>query len=91
MERRLANKLCSLTVSSARIASSEDRALDRAASKGTTGMAGLSVRNGPVEDAMDVDKPPTNGANKRKSRSSISTAVNYRDESESDGQPLVSG
>lgn len=63
--------------------------MDRAAPKGSTGLAGLSVRNGPVGDAMDLDAPTTNGTNKRKSRSSISK-VDYKDDSESDGAPLVS-
>jgi DNA topoisomerase-1 len=46
-------------------------------------MAGIAVHNGPADD---VDA--TNGINKRKSRSSISK-VSYRDESDSDGEPLV--
>ena len=50
--------------------------------------AGLSIRNGPVED-MDVDEPATNG-HKRKSRTSISKPA-YKDVSDSDGdEPLVS-
>ena len=63
--------------------------MDRAAPKGSTGLAGLSERNGPV-DEMDLDAPTTNGAHKRKSRSSMSKVVNYRDDSGSDGPPLVS-
>lgn len=52
-------------------------------------MAGLSVRNGPLVDTMDVDEPSTNGFSKRKSRNSI-TKVNYKDnESSDDGAPLV--
>jgi DNA topoisomerase-1 len=52
-------------------------------------MAGLSVRNGPLVDTMDVDEPTTNGLSKRKSRNSI-TKVNYKDnESSDDGTPLV--
>lgn len=78
------------TVSAAKISSAEDRALDRSAPKENTALAGLSVRNGPVLDEMDVDHTGTNGNSKRKSRSSISK-INYRDDSESDdGQPLVS-
>lgn len=87
--RRPANKLFSLAVSSAKISRSDDKALDRDTPMGTTGLAGLSVRNGPVGDAMDVDKPSTNGAHKRKSRSSISNVVDYKDDSETDGEPLV--
>ncbi|PHH63011.1 hypothetical protein CDD81_6342 [Ophiocordyceps australis] len=56
---------------------------------GSTGLAGLSVRNGPLRGGrMNVDLPPTNGSNKRKSRSSVSK-INYRDASESDGEPLA--
>ncbi|KAH6964228.1 hypothetical protein DER45DRAFT_583205 [Fusarium avenaceum] len=52
-------------------------------------MAGLSVRNGPLVDTMDVDEPSTNGFSKRKSRNSI-TKVNYKDnESSDDGAPLA--
>jgi DNA topoisomerase-1 len=54
-------------------------------------MAGLSVRNGPLEDtSMDIDEPATNGTTKRKSRNSI-TKVNYKDDESSDeGAPMVS-
>ncbi len=62
--------------------------MDRALPNGKATMVGLSLHNGPVEDSMDVDAPSVNGANKRKSRSSISK-VNYRDNSDSDGEPLV--
>lgn len=63
--------------------------MDRSVSKKDADLAGLSVRNGPVEDEMDVDAPTVNGANKRKSRTSI-TKINYKDGSESDdGAPLV--
>lgn len=64
--------------------------MDRSVPKGNSALAGLSVRNGPVEDDdMDIDAPNTNGA-KRKSRTSISK-INYKDnESDSDGAPLVS-
>lgn len=54
--------------------------------------AGISIRNGPVEDKMDVDEPATNGTAKRKSRGSTSKAVNYNQqgsESEDDDVPLV--
>ena len=75
------------SVSSSTISRSEDKAMDRSLPNGKSSMVGLSLRNGPVED-MDVDAPSTNGANKRKSRSSISK-VDYRDDSDSDGEPLV--
>ena len=48
---------------------------------------GLSVRNGPVGDAMDIDGPSTNG--KRKSRNSIPT-INYAaNDDDSDDAPMV--
>jgi DNA topoisomerase-1 len=79
-----------MTVSAATISRAEDAALDRSVPKEGSGLAGLSVRNGPVTDDMAVDSPATNGhANKRKSRSSITRPV-YKDESDSDAsQPLV--
>lgn len=76
-------------VSSSKISRAEDDALDQPVSKQAAKMAGLSVRNGPLEDAMDIDEPATNGASKRKSRTSISK-VNYKDdESSDDAAPLV--
>lgn len=79
-----------MTVSAAKVSRAEDEALDRAVPKEGSGLAGLSVRNGPVKDEMDVDAPATNGnGNKRKSRTSI-TRPTYKDESDSDAsQPLV--
>ncbi|KAK3394184.1 hypothetical protein B0H63DRAFT_460266 [Podospora didyma] len=60
------------------------RSMNNSASKACEPASGFSIRNGPVEDdSMDVD-PPTNGASKRKSRNSITQAVNYKDESDSD-------
>nr|UWK20497.1 topoisomerase [Trichoderma decipiens] len=74
-------------LSSSKISRAQDIALDKSVPKGS-GMAGLSIRNGPVENGeMDVDSTSTNGA-KRKSRVSISK-VDYKDESESDGEPLA--
>ncbi|KAF5698529.1 DNA topoisomerase I, partial [Fusarium globosum] len=76
-------------VSSSKISRAEDDALDQPVSKQAAKMAGLSVRNGPLEDAMDIDEPATNGASKRKSRTSISK-VNYKDdESSDDAAPLA--
>jgi hypothetical protein len=77
------------TVSPSKISRAEDDALDQPVPKQAAKMAGLSVRNGPLEDAMDIDEPATNGASKRKSRTSISK-VNYKDdESSDDAAPLV--
>ncbi|KAH8128279.1 hypothetical protein LI328DRAFT_122595 [Trichoderma asperelloides] len=74
-------------LSSSKISRAEDVALDKSMSK-PSGMAGLSIRNGPVENGeMDLDSPSTNGS-KRKSRESI-IKVDYKDESESDGEPLA--
>ncbi|KAH6690431.1 DNA topoisomerase [Plectosphaerella plurivora] len=72
-------------VSAARISAAEDKAMEP---KGKPAPAGLSIRNGPVdEDAMDIDSSHTNG--KRKSRSSI-VSVSYKDESGSDDdKPLA--
>ncbi|KAK5663357.1 hypothetical protein OQA88_3785 [Cercophora sp. LCS_1] len=71
-------------VSAARISKAEDKAMDNSISKARPGPTGISIRNGPVTtDAMDIDSAP-NGASKRKSRSSINSAVNYKDGSDSD-------
>lgn len=79
--------VASTLVSSSKISRTEDIALDKSMSK-PSGMAGLSIRNGPIENGeMDLDSPSTNGS-KRKSRESI-IKVDYKDESESDGEPLV--
>ncbi|KAI9166936.1 DNA topoisomerase 1 [Paramyrothecium foliicola] len=77
------------SVSNAKISSAVDKALDRSAPSHNTALAGLSVRNGPVLDEMDIDAHGTNGTSKRKSRSSISK-VDYKDQSDSeDGRPLA--
>lgn len=77
-------------VSAATISKAEDRAMDKSISKARPGPTGISIRNGPVtDDAMEIDSA-TNGASKRKSRSSINSAVNYKDGSDSDDDaPLV--
>lgn len=78
----------STLVSSSKISRAQDIALDKSVPKKGSGMAGLSIRNGPVENGdMDLDSPSTNGA-KRKSRVSL-TQVDYKDGSDSDGEPLV--
>ncbi|KAK2598994.1 DNA topoisomerase 1 [Conoideocrella luteorostrata] len=72
-------------LSANKISRAEDAALDRSQPKKLSGMAGIAVHNGTVDDDMDLDAP--NGI-KRKSRSSISK-VSYKDESDSDGEPLA--
>ncbi|KAK4079557.1 hypothetical protein Trihar35433_662 [Trichoderma harzianum] len=75
-------------LSSSKISRAQDIALDKSVPKKGSGMAGLSIRNGPVENGdMDLDSPSTNGA-KRKSRVSL-TQVDYKDGSDSDGEPLA--
>lgn len=75
-----------MAVSSATISKDEDRRLDKSMSKGKSLPEGLSIRNGPV-----LEESTTNGVAKRKSRASNASAVNYKDESDSeDGAPLVS-
>ncbi|EHK15419.1 uncharacterized protein TRIVIDRAFT_37938 [Trichoderma virens Gv29-8] len=82
------NGRSSTLVSSSKISRAQDIALDKSVPQKPSGMAGLSIRNGPVENGeMDLDSPATNGA-KRKSRVSI-TQVDYKDGSESDGEPLA--
>ncbi|KAF4337602.1 DNA topoisomerase I [Fusarium beomiforme] len=70
-------------LSSSKISRAEDDAMDQPVPKQAAQMAGLSVRNGPLEDTMDIDEPATNGSTKRKSRNSI-TKVNYKDDDSSD-------
>ncbi|KAK4105798.1 hypothetical protein N658DRAFT_492293 [Parathielavia hyrcaniae] len=70
-------------ISAPTISASTDREMDKSASKARPAPPGLSIRHGPVEGRMDLDSAP-NGAAKRKSRSSISQAVKYKEESESD-------
>ncbi|KAH8905149.1 hypothetical protein BR93DRAFT_929396 [Coniochaeta sp. PMI_546] len=76
-------------ISNAKISKDDDRALDKSASRARPAPPGLSIRNGPIDDdSMDIDAA-TNGT-KRKSRSSIGKAVNYKDDSDdSDGAPLA--
>lgn len=63
--------------------------MDESASKSKPSAPGISIRNGPIDDdSMDIDQP--NGTAKRKSRSSISNNVSYKDNSDSDDEiPLV--
>ncbi|KAF3012354.1 DNA topoisomerase 1 [Neopestalotiopsis sp. 37M] len=71
---------------SAATVSKQDQAMD-ASSKGGL-PAPVSIRNGPVnpDDSMDVDGQHLNGLAKRKSRTS---AVSYKDESDSDDAPIA--
>lgn len=74
------------------ISKSVDAAMDKADGVTNGVSAGISVRNGPVEE-MDVDSP-VNGANgavtgKRKSRASLTNGKSYKDASDSDDAPLV--
>ncbi len=64
--------------------------MDKSASKARPASQGISIRNGPVGDRMDIDSTP-NGTSKRKARASIGrVAVQYKEESDSDdGAPLV--
>ncbi|PQE31337.1 hypothetical protein CJF32_00001915 [Rutstroemia sp. NJR-2017a WRK4] len=65
-------------VSQDRIPNKVDKAMDKANAKAKLEPPGISIRNGPVlDDAMDIDEPSTNGASKRKSRTSTGKAVNY--------------
>ncbi|KAK3695071.1 hypothetical protein B0T22DRAFT_368247 [Podospora appendiculata] len=57
--------------------------MDKSTSRARPIPPGVSIRNGPVGDAMDIDSTP-NGTSKRKSRNSIAQSVNYRDQSDSD-------
>jgi DNA topoisomerase-1 len=64
--------------------------MDQAGSSAANLPAGISIRNGPVVDEMDIDEPTKNGHAKRKSRASNSKAIKYNDDSdESDDQPLA--
>ncbi|AEO70305.1 uncharacterized protein THITE_2121555 [Thermothielavioides terrestris NRRL 8126] len=69
------------------ISPSTDREMDKSASKARPAPPGASIRHGPVEDRMDID---SHGHAKRKSRSSASQAVQYKEESDSeDAAPLA--
>ncbi|KAG0650667.1 DNA topoisomerase I [Hyphodiscus hymeniophilus] len=80
-------------VSEAHISKAVDKAMDKAGARSDYAPAGVSIRNGPViEDSMDVDEPLTNGNAKRKARTSIGKAVNYKDDGsdgDSDAKPLA--
>lgn len=61
-----------------------DKALDRSVPKSSGAGEGLVIHRS-KSDAMDVDSTLNN---KRKSRTSI-TKIDYKDDSDSDGAPLV--
>jgi hypothetical protein len=86
--------LTSSTVkSSATIPKSVDKAMDKANPSNGNLNAGISIRNGPVVEKMDVDEqaPATNGTSngKRKSRGSIQKKYKEATSSEDDDIPLV--
>jgi DNA topoisomerase-1 len=84
------NKLTSVvSVSAEKIPKSVDVAMDASASASRPKPVGVSVRNGPADDSMDIDQQETNGAGKRKSRGSMTKS--YKDASDSDDEdiPLV--
>lgn len=69
--------------------------MDKAEKPTAVESVGISVRNGPVTENMDIDGPVSNGANgKRKSRGSIGNAKSYREvpsgsEDEDEVKPAV--
>lgn len=75
-------------LSAARISKADDSAMD-IDSKKKLAPAGISIRNGPIEEDSDDDAPLVNGNGKRKSRSSIAK-VSYKADSDSDdSRPLA--
>ncbi|KAH6634317.1 hypothetical protein B0J18DRAFT_461503 [Chaetomium sp. MPI-SDFR-AT-0129] len=70
-------------VSAATVTASADRKMDKSISKARPAPPGLSIRNGPIDDRMDIDSGP-NGTIKRKSRNSTGQTVKYKEESDSD-------
>lgn len=76
------------SVSEAIISKNVDKEMET--SNGAYAPAGVSIRNGPVEEVMDVDATATNG--KRKARLSAGKPVNYNDNgsaSDEDEKPLA--
>jgi len=76
-----------------RIPKNVDKAMDKANPTSELAPVGISIRNGPVEESMDVDEE--DGANgsvigKRKARSSKTNRKSYKDTSDTDDDgPLV--
>lgn len=63
--------------------------MDKANQAGQNAPAGISIRNGPVEE-MDLDGPTTNGNSKRKVRGSMGNGQSYKEVSDEDeDKPLV--
>ena len=71
------------------IPKSLDEAMDKA-QPAINGAAGISIRNGPIEE-MDVDGPQLNGHASAKRKARNSNAKSYKEESEEsdDAAPLV--
>ncbi|CAF9921993.1 MAG: DNA topoisomerase 1 [Heterodermia speciosa] len=70
------------------IPKSVDRAMDKANKAANNAPAGISIRNGPV-DEMDLDEPTANGTSKRKARGSMGNGHSYKEMSEEeDEKPL---
>ncbi|KAJ4394203.1 DNA topoisomerase 1 [Gnomoniopsis smithogilvyi] len=71
-------------LSASKITKADDKAMDdyTPSSNGQPSAPGISIRHGPVSEAMDIDQ--ANGIAKRKSRGSIGNKVSYKDESDSD-------
>jgi DNA topoisomerase I len=69
-----------------------DKAMDKQISSNGHLSAGISIRNGPVEE-MDIDEPHVNGFTngKRKSRGSIGGQKSYKESTstDEDDKPLV--
>ena len=71
------------------ISKSVDKAVDRG-QPSSDGVAGISVRNGPVED-LRATGPRLNGESSSKRKSRPSNAKSYKEASDSDDDlPLVS-
>ena len=69
------------------IPKSVDKAMDKANQAANNAPAGISIRNGPV-DEMDLDEPTATGTSKRKARISMGNGHSYKEVSEDD-KPLV--
>ena len=75
------------------ISKSLDNAMDKANPPAQNGAAGISIRNGPV-DEMEIDNHQVNGnTGKRKARSSMANGKTYKEQSDEeedeDDVPLV--
>ena len=71
------------------ISKSVDKAMDNANQAAKNAPAGISIRNGPV-DEMNLDEPTANGTSKRKARGSMGNGHSYKEMSEEeDDKPSV--